>query len=314
MASFFKVQVFIIIFLILGIQISYAQTDCPAEFVLPTKEQGSKAQKEAVDRGFLWRVSKDNKTSYLYGTIHVGNINWMFPGPKVLNALHQSKKLAVELNFDSPEVRKELIDLILNVSEINLSIKLKERINRYAAKNCVKAESYQNLRPELQLITLETMSLRREKIYPEFGIDMTVMAIASGMKKTIIGLETPQEQMNGILSKPGELEQDISEALNKLEDDADKEMLTKIVNIWVTSDFNVLNNYAEWCKCLDTQKERDDMKRALDDRNTVMVDRFNKIHAEEGLIFMAVGALHMVGPVGIPALLKNKGYSVDRLQ
>lgn len=313
MTGFFKVQVFIFIFLILGIRISYAQTDCPPEFVLPTKEQGMQAQREALDRGFLWRVIKDNKVSYLYGTIHVGNINWMFPGPKVLNALRQSDKLAVELNFDDPAVRKELIDLLLNSGESKLSNELKERINRYATKNCIKTENFQNIRPEMQLITLETMSLRREKIYPELGIDMTLMAIASNMKKKIIGLETPLEQMNGILSKPDELEQDISEALKKLENDTDKVILAKIINVWVNRDFDVLNNYAEWCKCLDTQKERDEMKRSLDDRNIIMIDRFNKIHANEDGVFLAVGALHMVGPMGIPTLLKKQGYTVDRL-
>lgn len=237
----------------------------------------------------------------------------MFPGPKVFNALRRSNKLAVELNIADPVVRKELIDLILDTRESKLSTALNDRIKFYANKNCIKAEQYQIFRPEIQITTLETMSLRRERIYPELGIDMTLMAIASNMKKMIVGLETPREQMNGILSKPDELEQDISEALKKLEDEADKAILAKIIDVWVNKDFDMLNNYAKWCKCLDTKKDRDEMKRALDDRNIIMVDRFDKIQANEGRVFLAVGALHMVGPMGIPMLLKNQGYTVDRL-
>lgn len=313
MFKILKLRVFTLFFLIFCSQISHAQSDCPPEFELPSKEQGLLAQKEAIDRGFLWRVSKDNKTSFLYGTIHVGNINWMFPGPKVFNALRRSNKLAVELNIADPVVRKELIDLILDTRESKLSTALNDRIKFYANKNCIKAEQYQIFRPEIQITTLETMSLRRERIYPELGIDMTLMAIASNMKKMIVGLETPREQMNGILSKPDELEQDISEALKKLEDEADKAILAKIIDVWVNKDFDMLNNYAKWCKCLDTKKDRDEMKRALDDRNIIMVDRFDKIQANEGRVFLAVGALHMVGPMGIPMLLKNQGYTVDRL-
>jgi uncharacterized protein len=308
-----KIRVLALLFLTLIFRVSFAQSDCPPEFALPKADQFKSLQKASTDHGFLWKVTKDGKTSHLFGTIHIGKVDWMFPGPMVVNALSQSKKLAVELNFDDPEVRKVMLDLALSKSESKLSNELNERIKRYALKNCVKYESLLNLRPEIQLMTLGALSLRKEKIYPELGIDMALMGIASAMRKTIVGLETPQEQMSVIFSKPDELEQDIKEALSKLEDGLDDEMLSKVVNSWVGKDFDILNNYADWCKCLDTQKDRDEMKRSIDDRNVLMVNRFHEIHADGGQILMAVGSLHMVGPMGIPTLLKNRGYTVERL-
>lgn len=313
MVKFLKIRVFALFVLVLFLETSFAQTDCSPEFSPPKPEQFEYLQQTAKDHGFLWKVTKDGKASHLYGTIHVGKLEWMFPGPLVMNALEQSQKLVLELNLGDPDVVKTLMQLTVSKSDAKLSNELEERIKRLAIKNCVKYELLQNLRPEMQLMTLGVISLRREKIYPELGIDTTLREIAAAMKKTIIGIETPQEQMSLLLSKPEVLEQDIKEALIKIEEGLNVEILSKTVKSWVEKDFNVMDNYANWCKCLDTQKDRDEMKRALDDRNIIMVDRFDKIQATNGTVFMAVGALHMVGPMGIPALLKNQGYTVERL-
>lgn len=40
----------------------------------PTAEQLQQAQTAAKDRGALWKLSKDDCVSYLYGTVHVGKL------------------------------------------------------------------------------------------------------------------------------------------------------------------------------------------------------------------------------------------------
>ena len=63
----------------------------------PTPEQIQAAQRDARDRGFLWRISKDGRSSYLYGTLHVGKLDWAFPGPRLAEALRDTDALAVEI-------------------------------------------------------------------------------------------------------------------------------------------------------------------------------------------------------------------------
>ena len=43
------------------------------------------AQRHARDRGFLWKLEKDGRTSWLYGTVHVARLEWAFPGPRGYN-------------------------------------------------------------------------------------------------------------------------------------------------------------------------------------------------------------------------------------
>ena len=68
---------------------------CPPAARPPSSAEIEAGTKAARDRGFLWRATKDGRTSYLYGTIHVGRIEWMFPGPRVMAAVRASDLVAL---------------------------------------------------------------------------------------------------------------------------------------------------------------------------------------------------------------------------
>jgi len=53
-------------------------------------------------------------------------------------------------------------------------------------------------------------------------------------------------------------------------------------------------------------------KRLVDERNQAWVAPIaHMLDSESGTFMVTVGALHMVGPEGVPALLRAKGYKVD---
>ena len=60
------------------------------------------AQRDARDRGFLWRVTKQGRSSYLFGTLHLGKMPWIFHGPRLREALAQTDTLALELDLTDP--------------------------------------------------------------------------------------------------------------------------------------------------------------------------------------------------------------------
>ena len=64
---------------------------------------------EGTDHGFLWRISKDGRTSYLYGTMHVGKFDWAFPGPSLMQALRATDTVALELDMLDADIQNRLV-------------------------------------------------------------------------------------------------------------------------------------------------------------------------------------------------------------
>jgi hypothetical protein len=62
-----------------------ALADCPPPVPPASAEQLRAAQQR--DRGLLWRLVKDGRESWLYGTLHVGRPEWTEPGPALRRAL-----------------------------------------------------------------------------------------------------------------------------------------------------------------------------------------------------------------------------------
>ena len=79
-----------------------AGSACPPAPQPLTSENLSAGIRTAKDHGFLWRVTKDGRSSYLYGTIHAARAEWMYPGPVTLDALQRSDTLALELDVLDP--------------------------------------------------------------------------------------------------------------------------------------------------------------------------------------------------------------------
>ena len=82
--------------------------NCPPQATQPTAQQMQEASARAKDRGFLWRATKDGRTHHLYGTIHVGTLDWAFPGPKLRAALGDAETMALELDPLDPQIQASL--------------------------------------------------------------------------------------------------------------------------------------------------------------------------------------------------------------
>jgi uncharacterized protein YbaP (TraB family) len=87
-------------------------------------------------------------------------------------------------------------------------------------------------------------------------------------------------------------------------------MVQRLLRAWASGDEATLASYPQWCMCLETAAERRFMHRLLDERNGGMADRLAALHAGGRQVFAAVGALHMTGPRGVQALLRERGFEV----
>ncbi len=55
------------------------------------------------------------------------------------------------------------------------------------------------------------------------------------------------------------------------------------------------------------------MRRLLDARNPALATRIDALHRSGKRVFAAVGSLHMTGARGLPALMVQRGYRVERV-
>jgi uncharacterized protein YbaP (TraB family) len=60
--------------------------------------------------------------------------------------------------------------------------------------------------------------------------------------------------------------------------------------------------------------ERVAMERSVIGRNGAMAARIEELHATGRRVFVAAGILHMVGGGGLPGLLAERGFLVERVQ
>jgi hypothetical protein len=86
--------------------------------------------------------------------------------------------------------------------------------------------------------------------------------------------------------------------------------MKELADVWARSDADKLARYSEWCDCLRTPAEQRLIKRLLDDRNPGLADGIERLHAGGKGVFAAVGALHMIGPQGLPTLMASRGFVV----
>ncbi|CAN7258372.1 TraB/GumN family protein [Polaromonas sp. LjRoot131] len=272
------------------------------------------AARQARDRGPLWRITRDGHSSYLYGTIHVGKAQWAAPGPLVKRALQQTDLLALELDPLDEAVQREMAAALAAKGPGKLPAALRARVKKFWEAACLPGDAAGQIPAEMQALTLTYMAASRDGFDPSYGSEILLSLIARSVGRPVVSLETVELQLKALFSQDdAEVEAMVRDWLDDLEADRLRPVLRKVAVVWETADLAELDNYQAWCECARTEGERKLMKRVLDDRNPGLAQSIHELHGEGRKLFAAVGAMHMVGPTGLPALMAARGYQVERL-
>ncbi|HEX7436587.1 MAG TPA: TraB/GumN family protein [Caldimonas sp.] len=293
---------------------SHAQSpsDCPPAPVELTTQRIEAGMSTARDHGFLWRISKGGHASYLYGTIHLAKLEWMFPGPTVLDALRESDTVALEIDLLDPDVQHRLRDGMTAERGFAFPEPIVERLGRRMAAECVEPESMAKMGPELQAAALTVLAARRDGLDPSYSVDLMLSGLSRSAHKSMISLETPETHLQALqLPSRDEAIAFVTSALDDLESGRARPLLNRLAAVWAAGDHAELARYDAWCECRKTPAERQAMKRLLDDRNPGLADSIDALHSSGRNVFAAVGSLHMVGPLGLPAQMTRRGYRVE---
>jgi uncharacterized protein len=307
--------VFLLGLLLLGfllVQPAHAKGQC-----LPPPETDklpwAQLKAQAKDTGFLWRISKDGRASYLHGTVHVARQAWVMPGPRTLDALKDSDALALELDVLNPHIQKEMqaaFKRTFDTTPVNAA--QRSRIKALADQLCVPTQQLQGTSVLMQLVQLMLQDVRSKGLEAAYGRDVVLSGIAHNEAKPVYSLETVATQVKAI-DQPMTAKE-VSEFLDGLEQGTFREVLSKLAELWAGNQLEQLAKVDAWCpSCKDDPLQAQMMTQVNDERNPAMAQTIDKLHRKGHSLFVAVGALHMTGPQALPKLLQGMGYRVERL-
>lgn len=292
---------------------------CPPPARAPSPAELAQAAQGARDRGLLWRVERNGKQSWLYGTIHVGRVEWAFPGQKVGAALRAAKTLALELDIGSAEVAQQLAAARTSrearLPPAALPPALTTRIDRQFVAACFDRALVAGLSPMMQVVTLSVLAARRDGLDPAYAQEAVLSGFMRALGVPVQSLETVDGQLD-VLEGASRAEQLalVHQALDQLDSGQARTILVKLARAWEDGDLETLGRYDEWCDCARDPTERAFLARLNDARNPALADGIAALHESAAPVFAAVGALHMTGARALPTLLRERGFTVERVR
>ncbi len=292
-----------------------AQRACPPLPQSPSAAQMQALQRDARDRGLLWRLQRDGRTSYLYGTLHVGRLEWVAPGPQLSAALRETDTLALELDLNDPAVQREMAaSLARRADALRLTAAQREQLRHQTEAACLPPAALAALHPLMQAMTLMLLDARWVGLDPSFGQEMVLSQVARAVGRPVVSLETVATQVGTLIpDDPGLARARFEQALQHLEERRGRAVTQRLATVWAEGRLADLEDYEAWCDCVDSPQDRDFMRRVNDDRNPAIAGAIVARHAQGQRLFAAVGALHMTGPQALPRLLQQHGFQVERV-
>ena len=279
---------------------------CPP--ALPTQSDSAAAPR---DRGVLWRATRDGRTVYLFGTLHVGKPNGRKLGPLTRAALRASDVLALEVDPSDPALIKAMAD---SRPPQPLPDELQARLTRAFERACLSTDALSTLHPVLQATTLTVMEARWLGMDSSYAMEQVLAAQVRALGRRVVALESVATQIQALVpDDEAEARVLLDQSLLQLEDRSARRVLERLATVWDQGDLAGLADFENWCECAATESDRASMRKLNDDRNAPLADGIENQHRLGKRVFAAVGALHMTGPQGLPLLLAQRGFKVERV-
>jgi len=263
----------------------------------------------------IWVVKGPHATVYLFGTIHALQKGDPWRSAKIDAAIQQSQTLWLEIpNVDEAASMQPLI-MKLGMDQAHpLSTKLTP--DQFAkltkAANSVGLPGgeamFESFKPWLAALTLSVAPLMQAGYDPNTGVEMEIKPEFIKTNRPVKGFETAEEQMHYFADMPEKTQVDF---LNSELDDFDSaiDKFKQMLAAWSAGDIDTLDK-------LNNEDFRDkypDLFQILVvKRNQKFTTQIQGLLKGDGVSFVAIGAGHLVGKDGVPAMLEKQGFKVTR--
>jgi uncharacterized protein YbaP (TraB family) len=297
------------------------QTKSPDVYQKVIAESTALPNTEAV----FWKVEKAGvPTSYLFGTMHLSDPRIATLSPAVKDAIARSKSVTLEVADLSDKAvaaaMAKMATLIIYTDGQSLKKALSEQeykeVQEIVTKAGMPGELAAAMKPWLVSMLLATSDCERKQLAAgRTVLDLQVAAEAQKHGITITGLETIEDQLGALASIPDDQQIAMLKVGLNFIDRAD-DMTETLVQMYVKRQIGAAMPFQ---LALGAQSG---MPPSIFDgfKKSLLIDRNGRMRnaalplLEKGDAFIAVGALHLPGPTGLVALLRESGYTVTPIE
>jgi uncharacterized protein YbaP (TraB family) len=270
-------------------------------------------------RGTLYRVRHNGNTTYLFGTIHVGKPAFFPLEAEVTRALTRASKLVLEIDIRHTEpfqsaLQKHGMYADGDSIERHLSADSLLRLQQALQGFGLPLAQVKHMKPWLVTNMLIGLDLERHGYQRSHGIEIFLLSLADTQTKAVQELESAEYQMSLFDSMTDAMqEQYLRENLAELSDGNALKKAQALIDAWASANGDALEAMMR-----DSLKEKTisaefTHRVLLEKRNPEMAAKIEALLRDDETTFVGVGLLHMVGETGVPTLLRQRGYEVEKL-
>ncbi len=269
----------------------------------------------ALAKPAMWVVRDGDSEVTLYGTVHAlpPGLDWLTP--LAARRLDDASSLVLEVTLPDDRFAMAATAARLGIHDGQKPLAervpkaLAPRVGAAAAESGVPLVALNRMETWLAAITLSASALQHAGISPASGVEPALTLRAKAAGKTVIGLETIEQQLGYFDALPERDQVALLGATFDEVDVVDKEV-ARLVGLWQQGDVETIaREFGKEAKASPTLN-----RVLLTERNARWVDWIGGVMHHPGKVFVAVGAGHFGGPDGLIALLKAKGLKVERIE
>lgn len=261
----------------------------------------------------IWVVSDADSEITLYPTIHILPADVEWKSDELTRRMAEAEEVWFEIlpgSENDPALQQAMITLGMEPGS-SLSSKLSPEevaaLEKAVAPLRMPIQAIDQMKPWLVSTFVTVGALIDKGFDPNAGVEKQLQPLTEGKK--IRALETAEGQMRMMSSIPEEEQMEMLRQ-SLLEMDEGIDVLKDLVTDWSVGDVEDMED-----------ELLDDMKAETPAVYNILITTRNKNWVEQietemkgsGTDFIAVGAAHLVGEDGVPAMLEAKGYTVTRL-
>lgn len=274
---------------------------------------------------FLWKVSDENSSVWVLGSIHFADSSFYPLDSVVETAFVNAEELAAEININDDSVSQDVAKKMLKQGVLpngtTLDQVLPEGMWKTIDSLCL-AWNYppillKRFRPWFAATTLSGIAFQRAGIDPNYGIDAVLLERAANEGKTIVGLETAEEQVNAVADTGTSDSAGIFYMKTTLREISELDsMVAQIIRAWKTGDVELMRkamNEDEFVDEADSTVQKDFEERIYTSRNAKMAESIEEFLKDDRKVFVVVGAAHLtLDDDNVISLLQKKGFTVEQ--